>query len=157
MTTYNTTWHLDGTTLTPDLTNEPAPPAGEYRSGAKWDTPTDPAPKAGDPVTVTLTYAPIPDPQPPLAPIVAPFDPGTMDLAIHTDTTLTDDDLGAFLDDPRGALLQPAMGVAVVTGDWSRVQRLYDSLKATPPSPCTATTIQTIGQHAVDAHATLTV
>lgn len=135
-----------GTYLIPAHATEEAPPtvtSGQeavFASGA-WTVqaiPTPPAP---------------PEPTPP-APT---FSASALDAAIHTDPNITDDQLIALDGDGRAVLLQTAMPVAALTGDWNRVQRLYNSLKATPPSPCTTATIQAFGQHAVDAHATLTV
>lgn len=85
----------------------------------------------------------------------APPPPPSYDAAVgavHQDATLTDDVLGAFFGDTqgRGNLLFAALQYAEASGDYTRVNRIYQSLKTSPPNGMTAANVQAIAQHFVD-------
>jgi hypothetical protein len=81
-----------------------------------------------------------------------------IEAAVHTDTAMTDAVLGAFFGDAhgRGNLLMASLQFAVASGDYTRVNRLYASLKTAPPTGMTSANMQAIGQHAADAHFPIT-
>jgi hypothetical protein len=87
-----------------------------------------------------------------------PPDFGVFEAAVHTDTAMTDAVLGAFFGDAhgRGNLLMASLQFAVASGDYTRVNRLYASLKTAPPTGMTSANMQAIGQHAADAHFPIT-
>jgi hypothetical protein len=66
---FITTWALEGDALSPDLTNEPAPPEGMCRTGVSSYVPAGYTPLVGEPTVVYLSYSELPPPEPEAEPI----------------------------------------------------------------------------------------